>query len=141
MAWWAWIIVGLLLLGAEGAGMGGFFLMFFGIGGVAVGVLVLLGVAGPDWMQWILFSALSLISMLLFRRQLLAGSAGVHDGGDRDTIVGERGKVLVAMAAQAEGSVEVRGTTWSATNVGERELPEGAACVVRAVRGISLEVE
>ena len=47
-----------------------------------------------------------------------------------DTIAKETGTVLEAMTPGANGRVEVRGTTWSARNVGTTPLSKGARCIV-----------
>ncbi len=71
MLWWAWLLVGFLLVGAELLTPGGFYLLFFGLGGIAVGLLGLAGVVLPAWGQWLLFSALSIGATLVFRKPLL----------------------------------------------------------------------
>jgi len=59
MDWWLWILLGLLLFLAELTTPGGFYIFFFGIGAVIVGILVGFQAAGPPWFQFILFSAIS----------------------------------------------------------------------------------
>src|SRR5262245_9659366 len=75
MAWWVWILVGLGLLGFEILTPGGFFVLFFGLGAIVVGALTGLGLTGPAWVQWLLFSLLSVGSLLLFRPRLGAVAA------------------------------------------------------------------
>jgi membrane protein implicated in regulation of membrane protease activity len=43
MAWWIWVLGGLVLLVAEVTTPGGFFAIFFGAGAILVGVLKALG--------------------------------------------------------------------------------------------------
>ena len=47
MDWWIWILFGLLLLLVELVTPGGFYILFFGIGAVIVGILVAFESAGP----------------------------------------------------------------------------------------------
>ena len=47
MDWWIWILLGLLLCVAELTTPGGFYILFFGIGAVIVGILVGFQAAGP----------------------------------------------------------------------------------------------
>ena len=47
MEWWTWILLGLLLLLAEIVTPGGFYIIFFGVGAVVVGVLAGFDAAGP----------------------------------------------------------------------------------------------
>jgi membrane protein implicated in regulation of membrane protease activity len=71
MAWWVWVLVGLGLLGVEVLTPGGFFVLFFGLGALAVGVLVGLGAGGPAWLQLLLFSLLSTVTLVLFGRRMM----------------------------------------------------------------------
>ena len=71
MAWWSWIIVGTVLLGAELFAVDAqFYLIFIGAGAIVVGVVGMLGIDLPVWLQWLLFAALSVAAMLTVRRQL-----------------------------------------------------------------------
>jgi inner membrane protein len=47
MAWWIWIVLGLVLLLGEMLTPGGFYILFFGIGAIIVGILAGFNVAGP----------------------------------------------------------------------------------------------
>ena len=61
MLWWAWLLVGFLLVFAELLTPGGFYLLFFGLAGIVVGLLGLAGVVAAG----------------------LGGVAAVHRPGDR----------------------------------------------------------
>ena len=71
MQWWHWAVLGLVLGLLELATPGGFFILFFGVGALLVGVLSLLGIAGPLWLQWVLFGVLSVVTLFFFRDPLL----------------------------------------------------------------------
>src|SRR5690349_1269840 len=71
MQWWHWVVLGLILGLLELATPGGFFILFFGIGAFAVGLLSLAGAGGPIWLQWTLFTAISIAALLVFRNPLL----------------------------------------------------------------------
>ena len=71
MTWWLWVLVGFVLLGLEALTPGGFFVLFFGLAAVLIGLLGALGLSGPAWVQWLLFSLLSVGSLVLFRRRLV----------------------------------------------------------------------
>ena len=43
MTWWTWLLLGLVLAALELATPGGFFILFFGLGAIVVGILELLG--------------------------------------------------------------------------------------------------
>ena len=78
-------------------------------------------------------------STRLFRRRLHERLVGQPPGLEPE-LVGESGVALAAIAPGAQGSVELRGTTWQARNVGTEPLAARAPVRVTAVRGILLEV-
>ena len=63
---WSWMVAGLVMLALELVVPGGFFL-WLGISGLATGVIAFIpGVSQA--MQWLVFGALGLVSVLLWRR-------------------------------------------------------------------------
>jgi membrane protein implicated in regulation of membrane protease activity len=63
---WSWMIAGLVLLALELIVPGGFFL-WLGISGIATGLLAFVpGLTQP--FQWVIFGALGLVSVVLWRR-------------------------------------------------------------------------
>ena len=64
-SWWLWLVLGLVLLGVEILTPGGFYIIFFGVAALIVGVLAGLGVGGPLWAQLVLFSVLSVASLVV----------------------------------------------------------------------------
>lgn len=137
MLWWHWILLGLLLAGIELLTPGGFFVVFFGVGALAVGGLALAGAAGPPWVQWLLFSALSVGALALLRKPLLARVRTGPDG-DRDSLAGELAVPLEGIPPGAVGRAELRGSSWSARNAGTTDLVKGQRCVVVRVEGLML---
>jgi membrane protein implicated in regulation of membrane protease activity len=139
MLWWIWILVGLGLLALEMATPGGLFALFFGLSAVLVGLLVGLGLGGPIWLQWLLFSVLAVVMLLLLRTPLRAKLS--VDGPSRtvDTLVGAPGVVLEDVATGGVGKVEVRGSAWSA-RANEASLAKGQRCTVERVEGLTLWV-
>jgi membrane protein implicated in regulation of membrane protease activity len=130
MLWWHWLVLGLVLIALEMAAAGGFYIIFFGVAAVIIALLQLLGIAGPTWVQLLLFSALSIASLLFFRNPIMRRLNLGAGAADIDTLATENGTVLEAMPPGANGRVEVRGTAWSARNVGTMPLADGARCVV-----------
>ena len=139
MLWWLWMLLGLALVVLEVLTPGGFFALFFGIGALLVGALDGLGMGGPDWLQWLLFSVFSIVSLLLFRGPLLARlkSWGRKPNGV-DTLVGEVATLLEDLPADAIGKVELRGTAWSARHEDRQSLHKGQRCRVQRVDGLTL---
>jgi inner membrane protein len=139
MDWWIWLIVGLALLGAELLTPGGFFVFFFGLAALAVGGLSSLGLGGQLWAQGLLFSVLSVGSIALFRHRLVRW-LGAHPDRPVDSLVGAVGTMQESLAPDGVGKVELRGTAWTARNVGSRFLQPGERCRVTRVDGLTLMV-
>lgn len=142
MTWWLWVLLGLGLLLLEVLMSGGFFALFFGVAAVVVGVLVRLDMGGPAWFQWLLFSLLSVLSVLLFRERLLATFQLHESGADKhiDSLVGEVVTLLDDLPPGAVGKAELRGTAWNVQNAGEELLQKGQRCRVQRVEGLTLWV-
>jgi hypothetical protein len=138
--WWIWVLVGLALLAVEIFTPGGFYVLFFGIGALVVGVLVGLGVAGPDWVQWLLFSVVSIASLAIFRRRLLRRMEMPGPAYTIDTLQGEVAIPVEDLAPGAVGKAELRGTAWTAQNVDERPLTGGQRCRVVQIDGLTLKL-
>jgi inner membrane protein len=139
MPWWFWILGGLILLAFELLTPGGFFILFFGIGAILVGGLAFFDAAGPAWVQWVLFSVLSLLSLALFRGKLLAYVAqGRRQGAPIDELVGQVAQLLEDLPAGGVGKAELRGTAWSCRGTGGSPLRQGQRCIVERVDGLML---
>lgn len=142
MQWWHWIAIGFVLVALELASPGGFFIIFFGLGALAVGVLSLLGLPGPLWLQWLLFSFFSIVSLLLFRNPLLRRlRARESVGHPVDSLEGAIAIALDDIPPGVVGRAELRGTTWSARNISATRLARGQRCVVAAVEGLLLSLQ
>ena len=141
LLWWHWLVIGLLLVLAELATPGGFFVIFFGFAALIVGALAGLGLGGPIWTQLLMFSVLSVVSLLLFRTRLLKSMQVDPQAPEVDSLVGEIGQLEGAIAPGQIGRIEVRGAAWNARNATGVELPRGTRCRVVRVNGLMLEVE
>jgi membrane protein implicated in regulation of membrane protease activity len=141
IAWWHWLALGLVLIALELAASGGFYIIFFGVAAVVVAALSLVGASGPIWMQLLLFSVLSVISLLFFRSPMLRWMKLDQGGGDVDSLVGETAVVKQDIPAGEIGRVELRGTSWSARNRGAELLTTGRRCVVVGVDRLMLIIE
>jgi membrane protein implicated in regulation of membrane protease activity len=139
MAWWVWIVLGGVLLVAEVFLPTDFFLVFFGVAAFILGILGLTLPPLSPVIQWLLYAALSVISLLAFRRRLQRRFAHKQDV-TVDAIVGQAAVAQDAIAPGDRGRVELRGTTWTAHNVGAVALGTGDRCVVDAIHGLSLDV-
>jgi membrane protein implicated in regulation of membrane protease activity len=140
MHWWAWIVIGAILLGSELAFVNAqFYLVFLGISALVVGLLELSGLLAADWLQWATFAVIAVISMVTFRRQiyermrrslppLRSGPAGEH--------------VTLPTTLPPGGTcrLEYRGGSWSAVNGGKSIIEAGSTARIDRVDGLTLVV-
>jgi inner membrane protein len=140
MPWWGWILVGTLLLAGELFVVeADFYLVFLGFAAVAVGALDLLGLGGPLWLEWLAFAAIAGVSTVFFRQRVYKRLRPA--GGDvGNSVVGQVVVLPRELAVGASAEVQLRGTSWSARNVGGTVLPAGARARVTRVEGLVLEV-
>lgn len=138
MPWWGWILTGASLLAAEVMLSTDFYLVFFGAGALLLGLAGLAGFSLPIWSQWLLFAALSVTSLALFRtrwrKSLWKGKR------QYDELRGEVATASEAMSAGGTGRGELRGATWQLRNAGPEDLAPGDRCRVEAVEGLTLTV-
>jgi len=140
MSWWGWMILGLVLLGAEmGFLDAAFFLVFLGVSALFVGSLKLAGVPMPMWAEWVTFAAASLVSMVFFRKRvytLVRGGAK----GLADPLVGEFVTINESLQPNASTRAEHRGSTWTVRNSGEVAIGPGQEACIVSVDGLELRV-
>jgi inner membrane protein len=141
MLWWQWIALGLVMAGLEMLGSNVFFFIFFGISAGVVGLLTLLGLAGPPWVQWLLFSIFSLGLLMAFRNPLKRLRSRIEGVGIDDSLAGEIAIPLDDIAPGSVGRAELRGTVWSARNLASVPIAKGRRCVVARVEGLMLVVQ
>jgi membrane protein implicated in regulation of membrane protease activity len=136
--WWHWLVLGLILVALELAASGGFYVIFFGIAALAIGALHALDIAGPAWMQVLLFSVISVGSLVLFRNRLMRWMKLDRPGEDVDSMIGDLAVPLEDIPAGAVGRAELRGTVWSARNAGATTLGRGERCRVTGVDRLTI---
>jgi membrane protein implicated in regulation of membrane protease activity len=141
IAWWHWLALGLILIALELAASGGFYVIFFGIAAIAISALRVFGAAGPAWVQVLLFSVLSVASLVLFRSPLMRWMKLDREGVDVDSLVGENAVARENIPPGGVGRVELRGTVWTARNAGSRPLVNGERLVVVRVEQLTIHVE
>ena len=139
MIWWYWMLLGLVLLGVEMVTPGGFYILFFGLAALIVGSLTGLGFAQAEWLQWLLFSSLAILSLLVCRGPLLAWiKAKDKEMPTVDSMVGESAIPLEDLVPGGTGKAELRGTTWTAHNAGPASLKKNQRCKVERIEGLTL---
>jgi len=141
MPWWAWLVLGVGLLGVEMFVIDvQFYLVFIGLSAAVVGLLGLAGITLPEWAQWLVFSALAIGAMLAFRRRLYEMIRGGGGQVDERLTVGDRVVIPARLEPGHSGRVEYRGTTWTARNTGSAAIEAGREAIIAHVDGLTLHV-
>ena len=139
MDWWIWLAGGFVLLVLELVTPSGFFIMFFGVGAILTGVVASTGALTGMPAQWLIFTVISVLSLLLFRGKIQARVEPVSRP-PVDSLVGEIAFPVESMPPGAEGRVALRGSNWEARNVGDTALGANQRCRVTRVSGLQLGV-
>ncbi len=139
MTWWSWVLLGLALLGVEMVMAGAFIFLFFGVSAMLVGALVGLGLADQPWLQWLLFSGLSVATLLALRKPFKA-RLSTQAAKPVDPLVGEVAVALEELAVGGAGQVEFRGSPWTGKNAGDVPIAKGQRCQVDRLQGLTLWV-
>jgi membrane protein implicated in regulation of membrane protease activity len=134
-----WLALGLVLMLIELATPSGFFVMFFGLGAITVGVLTGVGAGGPAWAQWLIFIVTAIVYLLLFRNRLRGGIE--RPTAEVDTLVGELVVPRERILPGDVGRVDLRGTTWDARNQGSVAVDVGQRCRVASVDGLVVLIQ
>lgn len=140
MTWWAWMVLGLILLGIELFAVDAqFYLVFLGVSAALVGLAGLLGISMPEWGQWLAFALLSLLFFFTFRRTLYEK---IRSGGENypETASGASINIATDLEPGKEGRVQYRGSDWTVRNVGDVAIAGGARAKVVKVEGLTLHV-
>jgi len=136
---WIWLAAGLVLVVAELTTPSGFFIIFFGLGALTVGLLVGLEAISSLWLELALFSVFSVAYLLIFRDRL-QHKFQIPPPPNVDSLIGVLAVVQEQLLPGVVGRVEVRGSTWSARNTSSVTLDPGQRARVAAVDGLTLAV-
>jgi len=141
MPWWGWMVVGMLLLGTELFILeANFFLVFIGAAAILTGLLGLVVPSLPEWLQWLVFAGIALVAMVFFRKRVYR-VLRPNVPAMADDMLSERLQLPVGLPVDGTCRVELRGSTWTARNVGPAPIPPGVTVRVVGVEGITLRVE
>lgn len=140
MPWWGWLILGGMLFGAElGLIDAAFYLVFLGLSALLVGLLMLFGIDMEMWLQWLVFSGLSLSSMIFFRTRVYRW---VHPpgGGYEASHVGEELQITARLAPGESARMAHKGSSWTVRNNGQETLEAGERASIEKVDGLTIQV-
>ena len=141
MPWWAWLVLGVGLLGVEMFVIDAqFYLVFLGISAVVVGLFGLAGFATPDWAQWLIFSVLAVVTMVAFRRRLYQLVRARSGHVEERLTVGDRVLVPVRLEPGQTCRVDYRGSSWTARNADSHVIEAGREAAIAQVDGLTLQV-
>jgi inner membrane protein len=129
---WTWILIGLVLMGAELVASG-VFLVWLGLAALVTGLQILL-VPMPWQGQILMFGGLSVAFAVVASRRTKAGANALNQGAQG--LVG-RDYPLVAPIVAGEGHIRVNDTLW---RVAGPDAPLGARVRVTGVEGTLLTV-
>jgi membrane protein implicated in regulation of membrane protease activity len=138
MVWWIWVLIAFAILALE-LTASTLHIGFFSVGALAVAILVGAGVDLPLWGQLVTFTVVSLVAFF-FLRPVLVRKLKLDQKKVVDSLVGEQALALEDIAVGGNGRAEMRGTTWSARNIGETALIRGQRCTVAEVNGLVIHL-
>jgi len=134
-----WLSAGLVLLVIEVVTPSGFYVLFFGLGALTVGVLASIGLLDSALAQWLIFTVASLAYLLLFRGRL---QNRMRQGTTEvDTLLGEIAIPRERIAPGQLGRVDLRGTLWTARNDAPEAVEPDDRCRVVRVEGLIVGVQ
>jgi membrane protein implicated in regulation of membrane protease activity len=141
MPWWAWVCLGLALLGIElGLVDAAFYIVFLGLSALIVGLMVGFGADIPTWGQLVIFAVLAIIAMIFFRQRFHSLVRGRGKGLD-DALIGKIIQVKITIQPGQTSRIEYRGSTWSLRNEDDAAIESGSNAKVFAIDGLTLRAK
>lgn len=108
IAWWHWLVLGMCLIGLELL-IPSFTIIWFGLGAVAVALLILVVPSVPLWLQVLLWAIASVLFTLMWFKYLRPKNSRTHAGQSKEALVGETGIIIRGTAdSYAKGTVRFR---------------------------------
>lgn len=140
MNWWAWVIAGALLLGAELSFVNAqFYLVFIGGAAILTGLAAALAPALSLWAQWAVFAVLALVSMVGFRSRIY-GRLSAHAPPLRPGAALSEITIMQALAPGASCQAEHGGSYWTVRNDGSAPIGAGERAHIVRREGLTLTV-
>lgn len=138
--WLLWTLVCVVALILE-VSSGTFYLMCFAIGAVGAVVVSLMGT--PLWLQVLVFSAISAVSVFCVRPLLVKCMHPVQKErlSNASALVGRQGVVIEPISAERPGYVRVDGDEWRAVTADGTMIERGETVRITAINSIIVTVE
>jgi membrane protein implicated in regulation of membrane protease activity len=107
----------------------------------SLGALILNLIGAPVWLQWVIFTSLSLISLAISRPIVKKILKKPVEPTNADRFIGMEGIVTEKIDnTQGKGQVKVKGTTWTARSKKGIEIDVGEPVIVDEIEGVKLMV-
>lgn len=140
---WAWGILGLILIAIEMAS-GTFYILWFGISALCMSVALFLFPGMSAVMQFFLFAALSLSSVVIWKLHYKKAGPDLRVGQSQGDELGRTGTIIEAVSPRRNGRIQftqgVMGSReWAA--ISDEELEAGADAMIVGVEGNALRVK
>jgi membrane protein implicated in regulation of membrane protease activity len=144
MNWWAWVVAGAVLLGAELSFVNAqFYLVFIGGAAILTGLISALapglGLAPGLWLQWAVFAVLAVVSMVGFRSRIYDRVSG-HAQPVRSGAAINELTLPDTLAPGATCQVEHGGSFWTVRNDGATAIGAGERAHIVRREGLTLTV-
>lgn len=138
--WLLWTLVCVVALILE-VSSGTFYLMCFAIGAVGAVVVSLMGT--PLWLQVLVFSVISAVSVFCVRPLLVKCLHPVQKErlSNASALVGRQGVVIEPISAERSGYVRVDGDEWRAVTADGTMIERGVNVRITAINSIVVTVE
>ena len=138
--WLLWTLVCVVALILE-VSSGTFYLMCFAIGAVGAVVVSLMGT--PLWLQVLVFSVISAVSVFCVRPLLVKCLHPVQKErlSNASALVGRQGVVVEPISAERPGYVRVDGDEWRAVTADGTMIERGVNVRITAMNSIVVTVE
>ena len=144
LEWWYWMIAGLCMIGLELI-IPSFTIIWFGLGALVVGILMVLVPSMTSWLQVLLWAIASIAFTLIWFRYLKPKGDRTHAGLSKEGIVGESGIIIRGTSDSfAKGTVRFRISLLGADEwicFSEEVLKVGDTVQVEDIEGQILKVK
>lgn len=136
MAWYYWLILGMILFVIEILTPGVFFFACLGIGAVCASFSSLLDL--PAWFPWIIFAVTSILSIYFVRPLAKKIIKFKPEKSNVDALIGQIVLVVEAIEPPNMGMVKVEGELWRAE--ANEKIEKDNKVKIIAIKGTHLEV-
>ena len=93
----------------------------------------------PEWVQWLTFALLSLLSMVTFRKGIYTKIRG-DVAGFKEGLAGEYVVVEHDLAPGEQSRASFRGTDWTVVNAGDVRIAAGKRAIIVRSEGLTLHI-